>query len=144
MRGWTVFGLMAVLVLMVGMLPSPALSANWEVAESEDEIEVTTSNKNGSERRTTIWIAVLDTDAFVRTSGTPWERNIKRDPNAVLTIAGKDTPIRFERIRNDELIDRVQRKFREKYGGVPDRMARFVRILLGAGSHIYRVDPPRR
>jgi hypothetical protein len=127
-----------ILFLLVILMSHSASSANWEVARAESEIFVTTSDKNGSERETTIWIVVVDGEAFVRTSGTPWERSIKRNPHAVLTIAGGDYPVQIRRVRDRELIKRVQTQFRAKYGGTADRMARVVRLLFG-GSHIYRV-----
>ncbi len=125
-------------VLAALLLPSLAHGADWGAAETEVEILVVTENEDGSERETTIWIVVLDGDAFVRTSGTTWERNMKRDPEVVLKIAGKDRPVRTERLLDDTLVDRVQAKFREKYG-FADRLARVVRFLAG-GSRIYRVS----
>jgi hypothetical protein len=62
---------------------------------------------------------------------------MKRDPDVVLKIAGEDHPVRAERLLDDTLVDRVQAKFREKYG-FADRLARVVRFLAG-GSRIYRV-----
>ncbi len=121
------------------LLPILAHSADWGAAETEVEILVVTKNEDRSERETIVWIAVLDGDAFVRTSGTPWGRNMERDPEVVLKIAGEDHPVRAERLLDDTLVDRVQAKFREKYG-FADRLARVVRFVAG-GSRIYRVSP---
>jgi hypothetical protein len=121
------------------LLPLAAHAADWRAAETEEEIVALTQDANGSPRETTIWIAVLDGDAFIRTSGTPWGRNMERDPDLVLRIAGVDHSVRAERIVDAGLIDRVQARFREKYG-FADRPARFVRFVLG-GSRIYRVQP---
>jgi hypothetical protein len=63
---------------------------------------------------------------------------MKRDPEVVLKIAGKDRSVRTEWLLDDTLMDRVQAKFREKYG-FADRLARVVRFLAG-GSRIYRVS----
>lgn len=125
------------LVLMF-VTANSAVGPDWKDAEVESEILVTTSNPDGSERLTTIWIAVLDGTAFVRTSGTRWERNVERNPDVVLTVAGKTRAVRLERVHDDDLVDRVQAQFRKKYGSVADRMARFVRFVLGGESRIYR------
>ena len=119
-------------------MPAVARGADWTAANDEVEILVTTKEKDGSDRETTIWIAVLDGEAFVRTSGTSWERNMKRDPEVVLKIAGDDYPGKGERILDDSIVSRVQEKFREKYG-FADRLARAVRFFAG-GSRIYRVS----
>jgi hypothetical protein len=120
-------------------MSAEALAADWEAAESAVEILVHTTDADGSARATTIWIAVVGGEAFVRTSGTAWERNIRRDPHAVLAIAGRTRAVTIELVRDDALIDRIQARFRAKYGPTADRMARFVRLVLGGGSRIYRV-----
>lgn len=124
------------LIALPSLLPVLARGADWRTAETEEEVIAVTRNQDGSVRETTIWIAVLDGDAFVRTSGTPWGRNLDRHPDIVLRIAGEDHPVRAERILDATLIDRVQVSFREKYGPA-DGAARFVRFVMG-GSRIYR------
>jgi hypothetical protein len=125
--------------LALALMSAESLASDWGAAESSVEISVHTTNADGSTRATTIWIAVLEGEAFVRTSGTAWERNIRRDPHAVLTIAGHTRTVTIEPVRDGALIDRVQAQFRAKYGTTADRMARFVRLVLGGGSRIYRV-----
>jgi hypothetical protein len=125
------------LIVLPSLLPGLAHGADWTAAETEEEIVAVTQDKDGSVRETTIWIAALDGDAFVRTSGTAWGRNMERDAELVLRIADADHPVRAERILDATLIDRVQASFREKYGAA-DRAARFVRFVMG-GSRIYRV-----
>jgi hypothetical protein len=120
------------------LLPILVHANDWTAAESAVEIIVATTNKDGSERNTTIWIAVLDGEAFVRTSGTAWGRNVELNPNIVLRIADETYSARGERVLDAVQIACVQAKFREKYG-FGDRLARFVRFMMG-GARIYRVS----
>ena len=127
----------AMVVAMVAMTSMQANAAELSEAASAVEIVVVTKDQDERVRETTVWVAVLDGSAFVRTSGTPWGRNVDRDPHMVLKIGSADYPASAERVQDEVLVARVQAAFRQKYG-LADRAARFVRFLLG-GSRIYRV-----
>jgi hypothetical protein len=117
----------------------PTWAINWGAVADEAQITVITTNEDGSQRETTIWLVVLDGEGYIRTSRTRWGRNMERDPNLVLRIAGTEHPLRAERVLDEGLHERVKSRFREKYG-FWDRFTGLMRGLMGGGK-IYHVMP---
>ena len=88
----------------------------WSDVAAVEEVEVLTHDEDGELRETTIWLAVVDGDGFVRTGGSSWGKNLQRDPSLVLRIEGAEYPLRAEFVEDDGLRDRITDTFREKYG----------------------------
>ena len=111
---------LAPLAALVSILASAAAIAaepDWEQVKDVGRIEVITHDQDGDVRETTIWLAVLDGQGFIRTGSTTWGDNIKRNPDdVVLKIEGVEYPLRAELIENDTLRERVVAAFRAKYG----------------------------
>jgi hypothetical protein len=106
---------------------------NWEKVADVRDIEIVTHDEDGSARETTIWLAVLDGQGFIRTGNSNWMKNIRRNPaDIVLRIEGKEYPLRAEFIENDKLRDRVTAAFRAKYGWVDG----FIHFVRGARPNI--------
>ncbi|MEM7409773.1 MAG: DUF2255 family protein [Myxococcota bacterium] len=89
---------------------------DWADVAAVEEIEVLTHDEDGALRETTIWLAVVDGEGFVRTGGSSWGQNLERDPTLVLRIEGEEFPLRAEFIEDESLRERVTETFREKYG----------------------------
>jgi hypothetical protein len=91
-------------------------SPDWDALAGVETIEVITHDEAGEPRETTIWLAVLDGQGFIRTGGSAWGKDTKRDPNIVLRIEGVEYPLLAEFIEGEDLRGRVTEVFREKYG----------------------------
>src|SRR5262249_51160743 len=103
--------------LLLGAAGARAKEPDWEKLNGIREIEVITHDENGDERDTTIWLAVVDGQGFIRTGNTTWGANVKRKPDdVVLRIEKVDYPLRAEFIENDGLRERVTAAFHAKYG----------------------------
>jgi hypothetical protein len=93
-----------------------APAVDWSRFTDVDTIFVVTADEDGASRETKIWIAVVDGQAYIRTGGTTWGDNVKRDPAITLRIEGADYPVDVTFIEDDALRERVETTFREKYG----------------------------
>ena len=119
--------LAAIGVSLVCAFAAGAGEPNWDQITEVGQIEVITHDEDGDVRETTIWFAVLDGQGFIRTGGSTWGENIKRNPDdVVLRIEGKEYPLHAEFIENDTLRERIVKAFREKYGW-SDGLVNFVR-----------------
>jgi hypothetical protein len=111
---------------------------DWAAVADERVPEILTVDPDGDLRETKLWIAVLDGQGFIRTSNTRWFRNIERDPDVTLRIAGAAYSLRAEPVIDGPLRDRIHAAFREKYG-FQDRL-----VGLGgnpADANILRLVP---
>jgi hypothetical protein len=111
--------LAAVVVLLGLVLGAGARAAepDWDKLAAVERITAITHDEDGSPRETTIWLAVVDGQGFIRTGNTTWGENIKRNADdVVLRIEGKEYPLHAEFIENEKLRERVISAFHEKYG----------------------------
>jgi hypothetical protein len=106
----------ASIALCVWPLTAAAETPDWDALADVETIEVITHDEDGEPRETKIWLAVLDGQGFIRTGGSSWGKNVKRDPDVVLRIEGTEYPLRVEFIEDEGLRERVSAEFREKYG----------------------------
>jgi hypothetical protein len=98
-------------------LAEPALEPpTWDRVADVETVEVVTRDADGSPRETTVWLAVLDGQGYVRTGGSTWGGNLERDPQLVLRIGEDEYALRVEMIEDDALRGRIAATFREKYG----------------------------
>ncbi len=94
-----------------------AAEPDWDTIAAVKQIEIATHDEDGDAHETTIWFAVVDGQGFIRTGGSSWGKNIRRDPNDVLLrIEGVEYPLRAEFVENDALRVRIVTAFRAKYG----------------------------
>jgi hypothetical protein len=122
---------LALAVALGAAATARAAEPNWDKVAEVRNIEVITHDEDGDARETTIWLAVVDGQGFIRTGNTTWGENIKRNPDdVVLRIEGKEYPLHAEFIENDKLRERVVAAFRAKYGWT-DGAAQ----LTAAGAH---------
>lgn len=88
----------------------------WSELAEVETVEVLTVDEDGSPRETTVWLAVVDDQAYLRTSSTRWGGNLERDPQLVLRIGDLEYALQIEAIEDEALRERVVATFREKYG----------------------------
>jgi hypothetical protein len=118
-------------------VPKATEPIRWTAVADERVPRIVTVDQDGSERVTKLWLVVLDDQGYIRTGDTRWFRNIQRDPDVTLEIAGVAHPFRAGLVLDDAVRRRVNRAFRDKYG-----FWDFVVHPRGAGdSHIMRLAP---
>jgi hypothetical protein len=114
--------------------PAPS---DWHALASVREIQVLSENPDGSARETTVWLAVVDGEGFIRTGNTSWYPNLERKPEIGVRVDGKEYAVRAEPIEDESLRERVIAGFREKYG-FSDRM---VAWFFPGRPHIVKLAP---
>lgn len=107
--------LAAVAALMLAG-PAPAQLPAWEQYADVAVIEVLTHDADGALRETKVWFVLVDGEAYLRTSRSRWLENLRRDPDLVLRIEGRDYPVRAEEVPGDGIVEAVDRASLEKYG----------------------------
>jgi len=88
---------------------------DWTRFTDTQTIAVVSTDEDGGQRLTTIWIVVLDRQAYIRTSGTTWGDNVEREGGLKVRELA-DRPVRAEKVLSAAEIERVVAAFREKYG----------------------------
>ena len=114
-----------------------AEAPDWQALRDVGTVEVTTADPDGEPRVTTVWLAVLDGQGYVRTGGTRWGDNVARDPNLELAAGAERYPLRVELVEDDALRQRIADAFRAKYGW-SDAMLSWLR---GGRPRIMRLLP---
>jgi len=102
------------LVLVAAQARAQAVP-DWTAHAAEDVVQVLTHDADGELRDTTVWLAVVDGQGYLRTGDTRWRANLERDPDTVLRVAGKEYPLRAQHVTDAELIARINAEFRAKY-----------------------------
>jgi hypothetical protein len=101
-----------------------AAPIDWTRFTDTQTIEILTSDEDGDQRLTTVWIVVVDRAAYVRTGGTTWGDNVER--NGTLKVRDlDDKQLRAEKVLSAAEVERVIAAFREKYGTTDAVMAVF-------------------
>ena len=114
-----------------------AAAPDWNAIASENTVAISTTNENGSARKTTVWLVVVDGEAYIRTSrSTRWGNNVERDANVVLSVGDADHRVRASFVEDEALRARIVETFREKYGWT-DALAD---VMRGSHPRIMRLD----
>jgi hypothetical protein len=106
------------LLLLPLVLATPARAEypDWTSLADVKVIEVVTRDADGDPRKTKVWFVLIDDVPYLRTSRSRWLENLRRDPNLVLRIEGRDYEARADEVPGDEIVEKVDRATREKYG----------------------------
>ena len=130
-------GLIVALAIAAAGGSARAAAPDWNAIADEGTVVVSTANENGSTRRTTIWLVVVDGEAYIRTSrSTRWGGNVEREPDVVLRIGDTDYRVRASFVEDEALRARIVASFREKYGWT-DAVAN---VMRGSHPRIMRLD----
>jgi len=134
------FAVLAVAVVLAFAAPArAAVAVDWNAVAAEETIELVTADADGHPRETTVWLAVIDGQGYVRTSGSRWLENLERDPDLLVRVNGSEHPLRAVRVSDAETREAVVAAFREKYG-FTDSLLAWVRGLLGSPT-VLRLEP---
>ena len=79
-------------------------------------VEVISVDAGGRARTTTVWIVVVDGQAYLRTGRTIWGGNVEREGKLKLKGEPGEYQFRAERITDPSLQEKVMAAFRAKYG----------------------------
>lgn len=112
--------------LALGASAALASSPNWNEHAQTDTVVILTADEDGAARETTIWLAVLEGQGYVRGGRGAWVGNARRDPNVSLRLDGADYTLRAEPVTDAAELERVNAVFRAKYG-FSDTLAGWIR-----------------
>ena len=104
------------LALLMAALPAAAAAPDWNALKDVETVEIVTTDEDGSSRDTTIWLAVVDGQGYIRTGNSTWKGNIERNPDVSLRVEDTEYPVRAEFVSDAALKERVAQTLREKYG----------------------------
>ncbi len=94
---------------------------NWSFTDELEEILIETRTRYGLPHSVTIWCVAIDGELYVGASAPDfpeeryWVRNVRRDPEVRLAIAGRIYERRLELIEDPARTDLVNRAFGRKY-----------------------------
>jgi hypothetical protein len=127
------------LAAALALQPRPALAASpdWNAVAATSTVQVITKNQDGTLKETTVWLAVVDDQGYIRTGNTRWWANIERDHDVALRIEDHEYPLRVEVVEDPGLIQRVEEVFRAKYGWVD----RALDVVRSGSPHIMKLSP---
>lgn len=91
-------------------------TADWSKWSDLPTVEVITTDEGGGLRTTTVWIVVVDGQAYVRTGNTTWGGNVEREGKLKLKGGPGEHRCQAERISDLSLQNKVMAAFRAKYG----------------------------
>ena len=105
--------------------PSP-LPEDWSFSDAQREIAIEVRTPWALPHSVTIWCVAIDGELYVGASAPDfpkerrWVRNVRRDPDVRLAIAGRIYERRLELISDPARTDSVNRAFGRKYHYDPD------------------------
>lgn len=89
---------------------------DWAAVNERWSVQIVTTDPDGEVRVSRAWIAIVDGHGAMRTGGTRWLENLRRDPHACLWFQGAAHPLRVDVVEGDEHVDRYAAALRDKYG----------------------------
>jgi hypothetical protein len=129
--------LLLALVPLVLAAPARGEYPDWASLADVKVIEVVTRDAGGDPRETKVWFVLVEDVPYLRTSRSRWLENLRRAPDLVLRIEGREYEARAEEVPGDEIVEQVDRATREKYGW----QERTVRIFRMRKPDILRLSP---
>ena len=133
------------LALVAALALAPAARADstppdWAAAADVDTIQIRTTDEEGALRERTIWVVVIDGQAYVRAGGTSrWDSNVDAAPDVEVQIGEVWFALRATRVPDGPTTEAVTAAMRAKYGW-SDALIGVVRGI-GGSPRILRLDP---
>jgi hypothetical protein len=93
-----------------------AATVDWSKWSDLPTVEVITTDAGGGLRTTTVWIVVVEGQAYLRTGNTIWGGNVEREGKLKLKGGPGEHQCRAERITDLSVQNKVTAAFRAKYG----------------------------
>ena len=114
MRTVTIFftALFGLLVASAGRADYPG----WNDLSDVKVIEVTTIDPDGDVRDTKVWFVLLGGEPYLRTNGSLWLENLRRDPEVIVRVEEREYEARAEEIPSETIIEKIDIAFQRKYG----------------------------
>jgi hypothetical protein len=132
-----VIGWLATAIWVIAAAAAPAAEPDWASLGELDTVRVVTTDEDGSERDTKVWLVVVDGVGYVRTGSTTWGENVVRSRELALRAGEASYALRVDFVEDDAARARITDAFRAKYG-FSDRMVSWMR---GARPKIMRLSP---
>ncbi len=100
------------------LLPRVAVAnePDWQALSHVEVIEVVTRDEDGDLRDRPVWFVEVDGAIYLRSSGSRWIQNLRRDPELLVRIEGVEYPLRAVEVSGDEMVAAVDAASAEKYG----------------------------
>ena len=109
---------------------------------AEEEVEIETQAPGGAVHRTTIWVVVDGTDAFIRSyRGRParWFREAQANPAVAIHVDGRRIAATAIPATDPDSIERISAALQAKYAHDPESLATMLEPeMLDAN---YRLEP---
>lgn len=121
-------------IFLFALAPAPS---DWTPLAAVEEIQVLSENADGTPEETTVWLAVVNGQGFIRTGNTSWYPNLERKPEIGVRVDGKEYAVRAELIEDTTLREKVIAEFRRKYGWSDV----FVDWVFPGDGHVVRLSP---
>ncbi len=121
-------------VFLAALEPAPS---DWTSLAEVEEVQVLSENEDASPEETTVWLAVVAGQGFIRTGDTSWYPNLVRKPDIGVRVSGKEYAVRAELIEEPGLRGKVIAEFRRKYGWSDV----FVDWVFPGDGHVLRLAP---
>ena len=108
-------GVVLAFALAVGSTAESA-TPDWSKWADLQTVQVISTDEGGRTRTTTVWIAVVEGHAYLRTGRTIWGGNVEREGKLKLKGEPGEYQFRAEKITDPSLQEKVMAAFRAKYG----------------------------
>lgn len=122
-----VIGFGAVLMGLLLASPGHAEYPAWNDLADVQVIEVITVDPDGGVRETKVWFVLLGGEPYLRTNGSRWLENLRRDPELIVRIEDREYEARAEEIQSEAIVEKVDIASQRKYG-FQERLIGFFRM----------------
>jgi hypothetical protein len=127
----------ATLLALATAAGAAAGETDWAALADRDTVKVVTTDEDGDERTTTIWLLVQDGNGYIRTSKrSTWGDNVERNPEIALRVDDTDHPFRAVFITDAAEREAIVAGFDAKYGHNV-----IIDWIRGDDPRIMRLDP---
>ncbi|MEM7411338.1 MAG: DUF2255 family protein [Myxococcota bacterium] len=111
------FGVALLLSLGCASPPLATEPIDWDDADEAWSILVVTTEPDGGDRVTRIWLAMEGEEAVLRTGDSSWWANLQRNPRIRVRHDDIEYPFAFRQVTDADEKVRIDEVFLTKYGG---------------------------